>query len=104
MFQWVRVGLGGVVRHDSQAAVTTMPKQIDRGTACPLGRGLEVLCGVRLIIIILFILYIISLLINLVYNYRSFNRVITISRNIFFNTTYLHNKGNATALRLLLAI
>jgi len=29
----------------------TVPKQIDRGTACPLGRGPEVLCGVRLIII-----------------------------------------------------
>ena len=28
----------------------TVPKQIDRGTACPLGRGLKVLCGVRLII------------------------------------------------------
>ena len=31
----------------------TVPKQIDRGTACPLGRGPEVLCGVRLIIIII---------------------------------------------------
>jgi len=28
----------------------TVPKQIDKGTACPLGQGLEVLCGVRLII------------------------------------------------------
>jgi len=27
-----------------------VPKQIDRGTACLLGRGLKVLCGVRLII------------------------------------------------------
>ena len=31
----------------------TVPKQIDRETACPLGRGPEVLCGVRLIIILL---------------------------------------------------
>jgi len=40
----------------------TVPKQIDRGTACPLGRGPEVLCGVRLIIIINYIsqLYIIN--------------------------------------------
>ena len=26
MFQWVRVGLGGVVRYDGQAAVTTPPQ------------------------------------------------------------------------------
>ena len=39
----------------------TVPKQIDRGTACPLGRGLEVLCGVRLIIIIKYLGFIIGI-------------------------------------------
>jgi len=38
-----------------------VPKQIDRGTACPLGRGLEVLCGVRLIIIIKYLGFIIGI-------------------------------------------
>jgi len=31
----------------------TVPKQIDKGTVYLLGRGLEVLCGIRLIIIII---------------------------------------------------
>ena len=57
----------------------TVPKQIDRGTACLLGRGLEVLCGVRLIIIFhlgIFLLLILLFLIlftipsYLCYNYN----------------------------------
>jgi len=63
-FHGAREGLGGVPwffpilpmrcpndQHNIQDSAPTVPKQIDRGTACPLGRGLEVLCGVRLIII-----------------------------------------------------
>jgi len=43
-------------------------------------------------------------LVNLVYNYRSFSKVIIISRNTFFNITYLYSKGDITTLHPPLAI